>query len=98
MNNEAVTFINWMVLFLMVPGGIAIAWQVVRDLRLNKKLPSTTIVLILLFLVLALSVAGLNMRSEGWLGWSMVLVQLVLAIVLTKMLWSPFVRKLRGLN
>jgi hypothetical protein len=98
MNNEAVTFINWMVLFLMVPGGIAITWQVVRDLRLNKALPSTTIVLILLYFVVALSVAGLNMRSEGWLRWSIVLVQLVLATVLLKMAWSPFVRKLRGLD
>jgi hypothetical protein len=98
MNDEAITFMNWMGLFLMIPGGIAIVWQVLNDQRRNKKLTTNSITSIVLFLAAVLSLAQLNMKSDGWLRWSMLLIQCVVIIVLFKLTWSPFVRKLRGLE
>lgn len=98
MNNETVTFLNWMGLFLLVPGGICLVWQIVSDVRHNKKLTSGTIISILLFLAVLIGLTQLNIQSYGWLRWSILLIQLVITFWLIKMVWSPFVRKFRGMD
>ena len=98
MNNETVTFLNWMGLFFLVPGGICIGWLIVSDVRQYKKLTSNSITSILLFLAVLIGLIQLNIQSQGWLGWSIILIQLAIVVLLIKMIWSPFVRKLRGVD
>ena len=98
MNDEAVTFMNWMGLFLLVPGGIALGWGIVSGVQKHKKLTSNSITAILLFLATLIGLIQLNIQSQGWLRWSILLIQLAIVVLLHKMLWSPFVRKFRGLD
>lgn len=98
MNDEAVTFMNWMGLFLLVPGGICIGWLIVSDVRQHKKLTSNSITSILLILAALIGLIQLNIQSEGRLGWSIILIQLAIVVLLHKMVWSAFVRKFRGLD
>jgi hypothetical protein len=98
MNNETVTFLNWMGLFLLVPGGICIGWLIVGDVRQHKKITANSITSILLFLATLIGLIQLNIQSQGWLRWSILLIQLAIVGLLHKMIWSPFVRKFRGLD
>ena len=97
MDQKTITVMNWMALILLVPATIILAWKMISE-KLQRKAFSSDVIAAALVLGLAvIGVIQLNTdRSESWIRWALLVVQLLVTVFLYKRLWSPLMQKLRG--
>ena len=96
-NQKAVVVMNWMAVILLAPASIILIWKVVYEKLKGRGLSSDLISVALLYGLVWIGLAQLNIDSRpGWLSWGLLVAQLILLVFLFKGLWSPLKQKLRG--
>jgi hypothetical protein len=96
MNQEAVTFMNWLGLLLLLPATVMLAWKLVTE-KLRKQRVSPDITAVSLVLVSAIiGWTELNIPDGGSrFAWALRVVQLVVLVLLYKTLWPPLMQRPR---
>jgi hypothetical protein len=96
MNQEAVTFMNWFGLLLLLPATVILAWKLVTE-KLRRKRISPDIIAVSLVLVSAnIGWTELNISDSGSrFAWALRVVQLIVLVLLYKTLWPLLMQRLR---
>ena len=97
MDQRTITVMNLGAVMLLVPATIILVWKVVSEKFKGKAVSSDLITAALLLGSAIVGIAELNSdRDVGWLGWALLVAQLILLAFLFKRLWSPLKQTLRG--
>jgi ABC-type molybdate transport system permease subunit len=97
MNQESVTVVNWFCLLLLLPATLILAWKLVTEKPRRKRISSHVITVALGLVPAIIGLAELNIdKSATWLGWALLLAQLIVLVLLYKRLWFPLMQRLRG--
>jgi len=96
MNQEAVTFMNWLGLFLLLPATVIFGWKLVTEKLREKRISADVITgaLVLVLAIIALTELNID-NGASRLRWVLIVVQLIVTVFLYKRLWSPLLQRLR---
>jgi hypothetical protein len=95
MNQEAVTFMNWLDLLLLLPATVILAWKLVTE-KLRKKRISPDIIGVSLVVAAMIGWAELNISNNtSRFAWALRIVH-HRACTLYKTLWPILKQRLRG--
>ncbi|HJX89180.1 MAG TPA: hypothetical protein VJ372_01720 [Pyrinomonadaceae bacterium] len=96
MNQEAVTFMNWLGLLLLLPATLILAWKVVTEKLRNKRISPDVLPGALLLLSAIIGITELNISDSGSrLDWALLVVQLIVLVLLYRRLWPLLKQRLR---
>jgi len=96
MNQEAVTFMNWYGLLLLLPATVILAWKLVTEkLRENRiSLDLKAVAWLMLWVIIALTEMNVD-NSTSRLSWPLRIVQLIVLLFFYKSLWPLWKQRLR---
>ena len=95
MNRQLVVILNWIAVLVLIPLTFALVWKMVSEKLKGKELASDLIIAALLSAGALIGIINLGV-SQGWLGWALLLLQIILIVFLFKKLWPLLKQRLRG--
>ena len=96
MNREAVTFMNWYGLLLLLPATVILAWKLVTEKLKKKRISLDLKAVTWLMLLTIIGLTEMNVdNSTSRLSWPLRIVQFIVVVFVTKTSWSLWKQRLR---
>ena len=96
MNQEAVAFMNWYGLLLILPATGILAWKLVTEKLRKKRISPDLKAVAWLMLLVIIGLTEMNVDSSiSRLSWPLRIVQLIVLVLLYKSLWPLWKQRLR---
>src|SRR6478609_2653063 len=96
MNQEAVAFMNWYGLLLILPATGLLAWKLVTEKLRKKRISPDLKAVAWLLLLTIIGLTEMNVdNSTSRLSWPLRIVQFIVVVLVTKTSWSLWKQRLR---